>query len=149
MAKINISTLLIGVALLIGTVACGPSLVIQNVDYAQPIESVLSPDSENIVHDQRYAVKFNVSPILNEEGTNSVDNVRLIRNRAGFYFVTSSGFQNVYVFEPSENELKLTNQIAITTAGLDQPAFNQRQDYIELIDTASGDTYRLTEEGIQ
>ncbi len=149
MAKTNLTTLLIGVALLLGTVACGPSLVIQNVDYTQPVESVLSPDSDNIVHDQRYAVKFNVSPILTEEGTNEADNVHLIRNRAGFYFVTASGFQNVYVFEPAENELKLSSKIEITTAGLGQPAFNQRQDHIELIDMASGDTYRLTQEGIQ
>ncbi|MGF1670736.1 MAG: hypothetical protein ACFCU6_09820 [Balneolaceae bacterium] len=147
MAKSNITTLLFGVVLLLGTVACGPSLVIQNVDYAQPIESVLSPDSDNIVHDQRYAVKFSVSPILEEEGTGAVDHVRLIRNRAGFYFVTASGFQNVYIFEPSENELKLKRKIEITTAGLGQPAFNQRQDHIELIDSATGDTFRLTEEG--
>jgi len=149
MAKTNITTLLIGVALLLGTVACGPSLVIQNVDYSQPVESVLSPDNDNIVHDQRYAVKFNVSPVLNEEGTNSVDNVHLIRNDAGFYFVTASGFQNVYVFETAESELQLSSKIAITTEGLGEPAFNQRQDHIELIDMATGDTYRLTQEGIQ
>ncbi len=149
MANSKITTLLIGVALLLGLNACGPSLVIQNVDYSQPIESVVTPDNNNIVHDQRYAVKFNISPILEEEGAASASKVHLIRNRAGFYFVTASGFENVYVFKSSANELELDIKITITTSGLGEPAFNQRQDHIELIDTATGDTYRLTEEGLQ
>jgi len=149
MANSKITTLLIGVALLVGLTACGPSLVIQNVDYSQPIESVLTPDSNNTVHDQRYAVKFNISPILAEEGATSVNNVHLIRNSSGFYFVTAPGFQNVYVFKSSANELALDTKITITTTGLGEPAFNQRKDHIELIDTASGETYRLTEEGLQ
>jgi hypothetical protein len=88
-------TLSLCVALLFGAAACGPSLVIQNVDYSQPVESVLTPDGDAMVHDQRYAIKFSISPILEDEGVSSVDEIRLIRNRAGYYFVTAEGFSNV------------------------------------------------------
>ncbi|WP_069131324.1 hypothetical protein [Rhodohalobacter halophilus] len=147
MAKPTITTLAMCVALLFGAAACGPSLVIQNVDYAQPIESVLTPDSNNDVHDQRYAIKFNISNLLEEEGSSSANEIRLIRNSAGYYFVTAADFNNVYVFETDEGELKLKNKIEITANGLGQPAFNQRDGFIELVDLASGNTYNLNHEG--
>jgi len=149
MAKSTITKLFVSIALIFSLAACGPSLVIQNVDYAQPIESVIALDSNNDAQDKRYAIKFNVSKLLEAEGASSVSEVRLIRNRAGYYFVTASGFNNVYVFEASENELKLKEKIKITSSGLGSPAFNQRHDYIELIDTASGDVYRLDHNGIR
>lgn len=136
-------TLSLCVALLFGAAACGPSLVIQNVDYSQPVESVLTPDGDAMVHDQRYAIKFSISSILEEEGVSSVDEIRLIRNRAGYYFVTAEGFSNVYVFEADESELKLAKKIEISGDGLGQPAFNQRDTYIELVDRATGQTYNL------
>jgi hypothetical protein len=147
MAKPTITTLSLCVALLFGAAACGPSLVLQNVDYAQPLESVLSPDSDNQVHDQRYAIKFDVSGILEEEGSSSVDEIRLIRNGAGFYFVTAAGFNNVYVFETAESELKLKTKIEISGDGIGQPAFNQRDSHIELVDLATGTTYNLDQNG--
>lgn len=134
--------------LMIGTVSCGPSLVIQNVDYSQPLESVLTPDSENIVHDQRYAIQFSVSPILEAEGSTSVNEVHLIRNNAGYYFVTANGFQNVYVFAPGEGELELENTIEFVENALGEPAFNQREGYIELVDLSNNESYRLNHEGI-
>lgn len=134
--------------LMIGTVSCGPSLVIQNVDYSQPLESVLTPNSENMVHDQRYAIKFSVSPILEAEGRSSINQIRLIRNAAGFYFVTANGFQNVYVFAPGEGELQLENTIEFLEDTLEEPAFNQRSGYVELVDLADDETYRLNKEGI-
>lgn len=147
MAKRTITTLSLCVALLLGAAACGPSLVIQDVDFSQPLESVLTPDANNEVHDQRYAVKFNISGLLEKEGSSSVDEIRLIRNRGGFYFVTASGFNSVYVFETKDSELDLKRKIEITRDGLGQPAFNQRGDHIELIDRATGDTYNLDETG--
>jgi len=147
MAKPTITTLLLCVAVLFGTVACGPSLVIQDVDYSQPIESVLTPDSDNQVHDQRFSIKFSLSPILEHEGSGSVDEIRLIRNRAGFYFVTASGFNHVYVFKADESELSLKNKIEITQEGLQEPAFNQRGSHIELVDLATGTTHNLDQTG--
>ena len=132
-----------------GVVSCGPSLVIQDVDYSQPLESVLSPDSDNIVHDDRYAIDFSITPILEEEGRSSVNQIRLIRNHAGYYFVTANGFRNVYVFAPAESELELENTIEFEEKGLGEPAFNQRNEYIELVDLSNGETYRLDHEGIQ
>jgi len=147
MAKPKLITLSMCVALLFGAAACGPALVLQGVDYAQPIESVLSPNSDAKVHDQRYAVKFNISPVLEEEGVSSVEQVRLIRNSAGYYFLTAEGFSNVYVFAPEESELSLETIINITGNGLQQPAFNQRNGQIELVDMATGDTYNLDQNG--
>ncbi len=143
MFKRTTITLTLCVALLVGAAACGPSLVIQNVDYSQPVESVLTPDSDEMVHDQRYAIKFSISPILEEEGVSSVDEIRLIRNREGYYFVTAAGFMNVYVLKAEESELELSKKIEISGDGLGQPAFNQRDTYIELIDMETGATYNL------
>lgn len=150
MAKSAI-TILLSVFLLAGATACGPSLVLQDVNYTQPLESVLTPNAENQVHDQRYAIQFNISPVLEEEGVSSVDEIRLIRNRAGYYFVTASGFNHVYVFEPAESELKLKNTIELSEEGenvLGQPAFNQRTEHIELIDRESGTTFNLDHNGL-
>lgn len=149
MAKPKLITLTMCVALLFGAAACGPSLVLQGVDYAQPIESVLAPDSNAEVHDQRYAVQFNISPVLEEEGVNSVDQIRLIRNGAGYYFLTAAGFNNVYVFASGDSELALETIINISGNGLQQPAFNQRNGMIELVDMASGDTYNLDQNGLR
>jgi len=147
MAKSKLTTLITSVALMISVAACGPSLVISNVDYAQPIESVISPDADNVVNDERYAISFSVAPILEEEEVDSADEIRLIRNSRGYYFITAAGFTNVYVFEPAENELKLKRKISITEDGLGQPALNQRGEYIEVVDRASGNTYQVNEEG--
>lgn len=147
MATLRFSSLIFSIALLFGVTACGPSLVLQGVDYAQPVESVLEPDSNNEVHDQRYAVKFTIAPVLEEEGISSVDEIRLIRNTAGYYFMTASNFTSVYVFEPGESELSLKNKIEITEEGLQQPAFNQRQGQIQLVDLETGDTYNLDHNG--
>lgn len=147
MIKSTIQAILLCI-LMIGTVSCGSSLVIENVDYSQPLESVLTPNSENVVHDQRYAIKFSVSPILEAEGRESVNEIHLIRNSAGYYFVTANGFQNVYVFAPGEGELELENSIEFLEDNLQEPAFNQRSNYIELVDLSDGETYRLDQEGI-
>ncbi len=149
MAKPKLTTLTLCVALLFGAAACGPSLVLEDVDYAQPIESVLAPDDNSEVHDQRYAVKFSIAPVLEEEGITSVDEIRLIRNRAGYYFLTAAEFNNVYVFEPAESELALATIIEITENGLEQPAFNQRDEHIELVDLGTGESYNLDQSGIR
>ncbi len=147
MAKPKLITLSLCVALLFGAAACGPSIVLQGVDYAQPIESVLAPDGNAEVHDQRYAVKFTIAPVLEEEGVSSVDEIRLIRNSAGYYFLTAAGFNNVYVFESGESELSLKRKIEISGSGLQQPAFNQRDGHIELVDLGTGNTYNLDQSG--
>lgn len=145
MANSKLLTLLMCVAFLFSAAACS-SLEISNVDYAQPIESVLTVDG-NEVHDKRYAIKFNISPVLDEEGVSSVDEVRLIRNSRGYYFLTASGFNNVYVLEVEEGGLKEKNIIGIPGDALQQPAFNQRNGMIELVDLATGATHNLDHNG--
>lgn len=147
MAKSKLTTLLASVALMMGVAACGPSLVITDVDYAQPIESVLSPDGNQVVHDQRYAISFSVAPILEEENAASANQVRLIRNSSGYYFVTAAGFNNVYVFEPKGGEPRLKRKIELTEQGLGQPAMNQRGDHIEVIDRDAGVSWQVNEDG--
>ncbi|MCC5940994.1 MAG: hypothetical protein JJU37_05580 [Balneolaceae bacterium] len=142
-----LTTLSVITALIFTAVGCGSSMVIQNVDYSQPIESVLAPDADQMIHDQRFAIKFSIAKVLEREGMQTVDEVRLIRNRAGFYFLTAQGFNNVYVFEPGERELKKKEIIEISSEGIGDPAFNQRDRYIELVDRATGQTYNLDQTG--
>tara|TARA_R100001143_G_scaffold63515_2_gene71259 strand:+ start:53945 stop:54382 length:438 start_codon:yes stop_codon:yes gene_type:complete len=143
MNKQRLLYLFLSLAILLTVSACGSSLILENVDFSQPIESVLVPDSDQMVHDQRFAVKFSISPILTEENLTEIDEIRLIRNRAGFYFVTAAGFNNVYVFTPGESVLELVEKVFISENGLSQPAFNQRETYIELIDRNTGETFNL------
>ncbi|MEX2463537.1 MAG: hypothetical protein WD513_04540 [Balneolaceae bacterium] len=143
MQKSIIIHLIFCVTIMAGVAACGSSLIIQEVDYSQPVESVLAPDSENSVQDQRYAVKFSISGVLEDEGISAVNQIRLIRNSTGFYFLTANGFQNVYKFQSGEGTLKLIEKIRVSENGLGQPAFNQRGTHIELVDGSTGETYNL------
>lgn len=133
------------ITLLLILSGCGSSLIIENVDYAQPLESVLVPDSNNEVHDQRYALRFTISGILLREGVEGVQEIRLIRDQAGLYYLTAAGFSSVYQFTPEQGSLKLMNRIAIPGDVLQQPALNQRGSYIELVDTSNGRTFNLSE----
>lgn len=138
--------LLFSIVIFLSVAACGPSLVLHNVDYSQPIESVLEADADLNVHDQRFAVKFSIAPLLADEGVSGVTEIRMIRNQAGYYFVTASGFNNVYIFAPGVSNLELVEKIMVSSNGLIQPAFNQRGSYIELIDRDTGETFNLNYE---
>jgi len=135
--------------LLVFAVACGPSLTLTDVDYAQPMESVASPDQNGNVQDVRLGIRFNVTELNVKErgeGSSLPEEVRFIRSRDGYYFVTAPGYRNVYVFEVEERALDLKRVIRVSGAGLANPAFNQRSPYIQLID---GDVeYRLTKDGL-
>ena len=135
--------------LLVFTVACGPSLTLTGVDYAQPIESVMAPDQDGNVEDVRMGISFNITPMNIEERGEDASlpgEVRLIRSSDGYYFVTAPGYNNVYVFTSAESSLELEDVIEVTEAGLAEPAFNQRANYIQLID---GNTeYRLNKDGL-
>jgi hypothetical protein len=72
--------------------------------------------------------------------------LHLIRNKEGFYFMTSTDFKNVYVFSVQKNAFSLQNKILVSETGLLNPAFNQRSSFVELID--DGKNYKLTSEGI-
>lgn len=144
-----------GFLLMAGVVlsACGQSLVISRVDYSQAIESVLTPNEEGFVIDVQHGLKFNILPLQYAEtqDTSSVTTevVRLIRGEKGFYFITAPGYNHVYVMAPEEGELVAVQQIKITENGIAQPAFNQRDKYIQLINLKTGESWMLTIDGIQ
>ena len=109
MTAARLSLLSFVLVLFFGT-AC-KTFVVKNVNYAQQVESVLTPDEQGEVKDTRYGVAFNILPFqfqeLNDSSSVMVDKVRLIRNSKGFYFITADGFSSVYVMEPIKSGLKL------------------------------------------
>ena len=96
-------------------------------------------------------MSFNTKPLFFEEigdSTAYLDrDIRIIRDTKGYYFVTAKNFKNVYVFEGIDGELKLDNKIGISEKGMNNPAFNQRIPYIELVD--NGKKTLLSNEGIK
>lgn len=139
-------------AVLLFTSAC-KTFEVQNVNYSQQVESVLIPTQSGEVTDSRYGISFNILPFQFQEMEDSssviVDEVRLIRNQSGFYFITANGFSNVYVMEPIESGLKLKEKITVSESGLIRPAFNLRAPFVQLVDTETSDIYTLNENGIK
>lgn len=140
------------ITLLIFGSACR-TFVVKDVNYSQSVESVLLPTSKGEVYDARYAISFNILPFQYQESQDSsevtINEVRLIRNEEGYYFITANGFSNVYVMEPIKNGLKLKKKIKVSEEGLAAPAFNMRAPFIQLVDVETSKTFNLTEKGIQ
>lgn len=113
------------------------SLVIRPVDYAWPVERVLEVDGRGTIHDDRYMLTMNVRPLFYEETQDSVNvygqAVRIIRDQAGYYYMTAKGFRNVYIFKSSEGSLSLSSKVAVSEGPMRDPAFNQRQPNIQLL----------------
>lgn len=132
--------------------ACNKSFVVKNVNYAQHIESVLTPDSEGVVNDVRYGLSYSILPFQFEEFQDSssvlISEVRMMRNSEGFYFITADRFKNVYVMKPQKGELKLEKKILISESGVISPVFNWREPVVQLIDKVSSEIYLLNEKGI-
>lgn len=130
---------------------CKQSMVISKVNYAQPIESVLTPDEDGNVKDERYGLEFNMLPLQYAEtqDTTSVttSELRYIRGKSGLFYLTAPTYQHVYLMMPREGELELEEKFLISETGIDKPAFNQREDFIQLVNRSTGDSYRLTREG--
>lgn len=130
--------------------ACA-TLELKPADFAWPIESVLKIDDNGNATETRYSFSFNAKPLFFEEMQDSLafleKELRVIRDTQGYYFITSNGFKNVYVFESDEGAFELEQKILISEIGIDKPSFNQRAPYIELND---GDKkVYLTKAGIE
>lgn len=130
--------------------ACS-SLKLSPAEFAWPIESVLKINNDGIAKEDRYSFSFNTKALFMEEMQDSMayvgKDLRIIRNNEGYYFITSKGFKNVYIFESSESSLSLKEKITINETGLNNPFFNQRNPFIELVD-GEFKAY-LTKEGLQ
>lgn len=115
------------------------SVMLQPADFSWPVETVLKVNQNGLVSEDRYAFDINVKPIFYEEfsDSNSVagKEIRIIRDRAGHYYFTGSGFKNIYLFMPVEGGMQLTNKLNISDSlTLKTPMFNQKSTNVELID---------------
>jgi hypothetical protein len=146
MKRIIISSIL----LLFITAACSV-LTLQPANFSWPIESVLPVNGNGKVTEDRYSIEVNTVGLFFEEFQDSLSykgkEVRMIRDNQGFYFMTASNFKNVYVFKVDEGKMVLSDKIFISEFGLQTPAFNQRDPYIELVDGTS--KMNLTHKGIE
>jgi hypothetical protein len=128
------------------------SLTLQNADFGWPVESAVSVGSTGMFEDPQRGLGVNVSPLSMAEFQDSTAlrgaKLRILRSNAGYYFVTGAHFKHVYVFRPAENALTLYTTIDVSTAGLKEPALNQRPPYVELLDAALPTPLRLTHEGV-
>ena len=131
------------------TTACSV-LTLQPANFSWPLESILPIDEKGNVIEDRYSLEFNTVGLFYDEFQDSLaykeKELRLIRDNQGLYFLTAQKFKNVYVFRADEGKLVLSNKIFISEFGLQNPAFNQRNPYIELVDGSN--KMNLTSEGI-
>lgn len=131
---------------------CG-SFVVDKVNYAHQLETVMIPDAEGQVTDQRHGIAFNVTPFAQEEWgedtEQSINEIRMIRDDEGFYYITSAGFSNVYIMSPEKGKMKLKKKFKVSDSGLSEPAFNYRSDHIELVDLKNKSVQYITLNGVE
>ena len=143
-------TLALALFLILITAACSV-LTLQPANFSWPLESVLPVDDNGKVSEDRYSLEVNTIGLFFQEFQDSLSykgkEVRMIRDNQGFYFITSSNYKNVYVFKAEEGKLIQENKIFISEFGLQAPAFNQRDPYIELVDGTN--KMNLTYKGIE
>lgn len=147
-SKIKLYQIFTGL-LLISFTACS-NLVLKPTDYAWPVESVLKVNDKGFVKEERNSLSFNVKNLFMAEESDSTaylnKSIQLIRDMNGYYYITSDNFKNVYVFKSGKGKLSLEDKIPISKTGLENPAFNQREPYIQLV--SGNNKYYLTNEGI-
>jgi hypothetical protein len=135
--------------LLLILAACS-SLKLKPADYAWPIENVLKVDNKGFVDEQRYSFTLKVKSLFFEEFADSTNftgkELRIIRDKIGFFYITGKDFKNVYVFNTDESSMVLEKKILVNEKGLSAPAFNQKTPNIELLDGQS--KYLLNNKGL-
>jgi len=138
--------------LFIPLIAAGcSSVILQPADFSWPIEDVIKVNENGFVKVERYTFDVNVKPLFQEELADSNlalgKEIRIIRDKSGYYYIAASGFKNVYLFLPVEGGMKLEETILISeTQPLSSPVFNQKSPNIELIDGSN--KYLLNSKGI-
>lgn len=128
---------LLSFIIIITAVACS-SLTLKPADYSWPIENSLKVDAKGFIEEQRYAFTLKVKPLFFEEFADSNNcagkEIRIIRDKLGYVYITGKDFKNVYIFLVIEGGMKLENKVLIAEKGLTLPAFNQKSPNIELLD---------------
>jgi len=126
------------------------SMVLKPTDFSWSYESVMQSDAQGFIKGEPKTISCSVKALFFAETQDSVNvsekTIRVIRDRDGFYFMTSPGFKNVYIFKSDDGALKLHKQVKITETGLTAPAFNRRDKGIEL--ASDGALYLLNKNGI-
>ena len=138
------------IPLLVMIVGACSSLTLKPADFSWPIENALKVDNKGYVEEQRYAFTLKVKSLFFEEFADSNNfagkEIRIIRDKLGYVYITGKNFKNVYVFMSVEGGMKLEKKFMITEKGLVSPAFNQKSPNIELLD--SPNKYLLNNKGI-
>jgi hypothetical protein len=128
---------LLSFIIIIIAAACS-SLTLKPADYSWPIENSLKVDTKGFVEEQRYAFTLKVKTLFFEEFADSNNcagkEIRIIRDKLGYVYITGKDFKNVYIFLVIEGGMKLENKVLIAEKGLAAPAFNQKAPNIELLD---------------
>lgn len=138
--------------LIIALIAVGcKSVMLQPADFSWPVENVLKVDENGFVTEDRYSFSMNVKPLFVEEFADSNmavgKEIRIIRDKVGYYYITGSNFKNVYLFLPVEGGIEQVDKIAISDSFvLANPALNQKIPNIELVDGSK--KYLLNNNGI-
>jgi hypothetical protein len=127
------------------------SVTLKPVDFSWSFESVLTADAAGYVKGEPKTIAFDAAKLFQAETDNpqaaaAGTTVRIIRDRAGYYFITSPGFKHVYIFTGANNKLTLKKKVLIAEEGMAKPFFNRRDQGIELV--ANGRTYLLGKKGI-
>lgn len=142
--------MLMAVMLLAVVWSCS-GLKLTQTDFAWPVESVLKIDDQGVVTDNRFSFSVNVKQLFFTENADSLSykskDLRIIRDTKGYYYVTSEGFKNVYLFQVDEGAFKLYDTFLIDEKGITAPVMNQRLPYIELI--SGSNKYLLNNEGLK
>lgn len=120
------------------TAACS-KLLLRSDDFSWPVETVLKVNDKGFVTEERYNFDLNVKPVFYEEfnDSNSVagKEVRIIRDKAGRYYLTGENFKNVYLFMPVVGGMRLEDKIEVPdSVSLKDPAFNHKTTGVELLD---------------
>lgn len=124
------------IALLLAATGC--ALRIEPVDFGWPVESVVEVPESGPVDEPRYALSFDASALAKKELGDPAalrgKKLHLIRSADGAYFAVAAGFRHVLVLRPGEGRLVLDRALEISKEPLADPAFNQREPRIELLD---------------
>lgn len=142
-----------GAAVLFALIGCS-SLQLQPADFSWAAEELVEVGAKGMVEAKRYSVAFTVTPLLAKEfaadsmAAKSVKELHLIRDKAGFYYITGKKFKNVYVLAQSEGALAVDNTIVISAdKAMENPVFDQKDSYIELRN--GKEIVHLTKGGVQ
>jgi len=113
-------------------------VVLEPANFAWPLESVLEANEKGFIEENRYSFSVNVKPLFfaerNDSSSFNKESVRVIRGNKGYYYMIASGFKNIYIFTVDNGAMTLYDIIFVSEFGVDLPAFNQRNPYIELLE---------------